>query len=39
VPVNNGVLARTGLQAGIEKHNNNATGKGVSGALRTDVQE
>jgi hypothetical protein len=27
------------LQDGIEKTNNNATGQGVSGTLRTDVQE
>jgi hypothetical protein len=39
VPGNNDDLAKTGLQAGIEKTNNNTTGKGVSGALRTDVQE
>jgi hypothetical protein len=39
VPGNNDALASTRLQAGIEKTNNNATGKGVSGKLRTDVQE
>jgi hypothetical protein len=39
VPGNNDDQARTRLQAGIEKTNNNATGKGASGALRTDVQE
>jgi hypothetical protein len=39
VPGNNDDLAKTRLQAGIEKTNNNATGKGVSGALRKDAQE
>jgi hypothetical protein len=39
VPGNNHGLAKTRLQPGSEKTNNNATGKGFSGALRTDVQE
>jgi hypothetical protein len=39
VPGTPDAVAKTGLQAGIEKTNNNTTGKGVSGALRTDVQE
>jgi len=39
VPANNDEAAKTGLLGGIDKTNNNATGQGVSGALRTDVQE
>ena len=39
MPANNDDAARTWRHDGIEKTNNNATGQGMSAALRTDVQE